>query len=275
MHLKTKFARYLFNHRAGPKRLISALFPRPVLLKLDGYRMYVRLDDWAVGARIAVNRVHEKHVTGEISRYFKPGMVLVDVGANIGYYTLLAASLLDGTGQIHAFEPGAGNYNLLQMSVAKNGFKNIRLYPNAVADKIGVVGLNMDDSNGMITQAASAACAYQVQAVTLDHTLRDASRIDLLKIDVEGAEGLVLKGAEQLIARHHPVIFTEFFPPAIEFTSGMTGQQFLDRIRSHGYELYVIDKRNGASPQPSSNQEIMDRYEAGKPDHLDLKAVAK
>ena len=158
--MKTKIIRYLFKHRALPKSLLSKIFPNPVLLKLSSFKMYVRLDDWAIGARIAVNRVYEKHVTQEMLRWLKPGVVLVDIGANIGYYTLLAATHLGDTGKIIAFEPSEESCDLLKMSIEKNGFKNVAIYAKAVADINGVVGFRMDDSNGIINKEAPSTSTF-------------------------------------------------------------------------------------------------------------------
>jgi FkbM family methyltransferase len=271
--MKTKIIRFLYKYRAWPQAFISKIFPKPVLLKLSGFKMYVRLDDWAVGARIAVNRVYEKHVTQEMLRWLKPGVVLVDIGANIGYYSLLAATHLGETGKIIAFEPSKESCNLLKMSVKRNGFKNVAIYAKAIADIDGMVGFHMDDSNGIINKELSGASAYQVEAVKLEHILRAESHIDLIKMDVEGAEGLVLRGAENLMRTHHPIVFTEFNPPSIASTSNMTADDFLNRFRSMGYELHVIDKDKGASQRPQSNQEILNCYEAVKPSHIDLLAI--
>lgn len=272
--MKTKLVRYVYNHRALPKRLLSILFPKPVLLQLNGFKIYVRLDDWAVGARIAINRVYERQVTQEIRNFLKPGIVFADIGSNIGYYTLLAAASFGDSGRIIAFDPSKANCDLLKMSVAANGFKNVEIHTQAVADIEGVVGFDMDDSNGMINKSP-AQSAYQVEAVRLDHVLRNEKRIDLIKMDVEGAEGLVLIGADKLVQTHHPVIFTEFRPPALEFTSDMSGIDFLDRLRALDYELSVIHKKSGAGRVPQTNAEIMECYRAASPSHIDLVAIPR
>jgi hypothetical protein len=97
--MRTKLVQFVFRHRRVPKKIIAALFPVPILLTLDGFKLYVCLDDWAVGARIAVKRTYEPHVTAAITPYMRPGTVFVDVGANIGYYTMMAAARLGGGGK--------------------------------------------------------------------------------------------------------------------------------------------------------------------------------
>src|SRR5689334_16156257 len=109
--MKTQLVRYIYARRMLLKRLLPTR--RPVLLRLGGFKLYVRLDDWAVGARIAVRRRYEPYVTAALEPLLKPGAVLVDIGANIGYYTMLAAARVSPTGKVIAFEPSAENCELI------------------------------------------------------------------------------------------------------------------------------------------------------------------
>ncbi|MEZ4595202.1 MAG: FkbM family methyltransferase [Chloroflexota bacterium] len=272
--MQTKLVQTIFRYRRLPKRIIRTLFPQPIRLRLDGFDIFVRLDDWAVGARIAVKRSYETHVTEAIRPYLQPGIVFVDVGANIGYYTLLAASRLGPTGKIFAFEPGSANCALLQKSVAHNGFGIVQLFPNAVADTTRTVGLRMDDSNGVIEATNPSEAMEMVTAVPLDEALADQPRIDVIKMDIEGAEGLALRGAIQLLRQHRPVLFTEFRPPSIASRSQMAGDTFLNQLREIGYELRVIHRQGGPHPTPQSNAEIMACFAQVSPTHLDLLAVS-
>ena len=162
----SRFIRSIYLHRHPLKRFI--FIRRPILLELSGFKLYVRLDDWAIGARIAIRRNYEPHVTASMIPFLQRGTVVVDIGANIGYYTLLAASRIGDKGKVIAFAPSSGNCMLLQKSVQANGFDNVVLHPYAVADLDGWVGLSMDDSNGTINRDDPLACMYQVQAVTLN-----------------------------------------------------------------------------------------------------------
>jgi FkbM family methyltransferase len=256
--------------------LISFLVRKPVLLNLRYFKIYVRLDDWAVGARIAIKRVYEKHVTEVMRTYLEPGWVVLDIGANIGYYTLLAASRVGPTGKIISFEPSADNCTLLQMSVQENGFGNVVLHTKAVADINGVVGYEggrFDDSNGGINRDNPTACSTQVHAVALDTFLGSEPRIDLIKMDIEGAEGFALKGMAKLLEHHHPVLFTEFSPNALQGVSGISPEDYLKELRRLGYELYVLHRGKGQDRLPQSDQEITRCYAECKSDHLDLVAI--
>ena len=269
--MKTRLVRFAYRHRSQLKRLI--FIQRPVCLKLPDFRMYVRLDDWAVGARIAVKRSYEPHVTRTLRQLLKPGTSFVDIGANIGYYTLLAAAHVGSSGKVIAFEPSSDNCGILRMSLQANHFTNVNLYPFAVADVEGIVGFGMDDSNGRISLDDPASAAYQVRAVTLDTFLKDQPQIDVIKIDIEGAEGRALYGMRNIIRRHHPVILTEFSPRGLSIASNISPEEYLNQLRDLGYQIAVIPHMGSMSAIPQSNEQIMECFASfSGADHLDLLA---
>lgn len=262
--------RYLFQHRAGPQRWLRRLVPQPVLISLAHFRMYVELDDWAVGARIAVKRSYEPYITRLMRPLLQPGMVMVDVGANIGYYSLLAAERVGPSGKVLAFEPGARSVMLLEQSARANKFSCIQTHQMAVADQNGELFFTMDDSNGGIHRGEVDASAERVRAVALDDYLSAEPRVDLVKVDVEGAEGLAVRGMAQLLRRHRPVLFCEFTPAALPVRSGITAEAYLDLLREIGYQLRPIPHTAEPPAQPQSNAQIMQAFADNRNDHIDL-----
>jgi FkbM family methyltransferase len=267
-----RLVRFAFRHRRPAQRVLRWLVPRPVLVGLDGFRLYVRLDDWAIGARIAVKRAHEAHVTRVMTGWLKPGQTVIDVGANIGYYTLLAASRVGPSGRVLAFEPSAANCALLKASLRANGFTNVSVYNQAAADANGRLAFDMDDSNGGVSRALSPGRTL-VEAVALDQCLAAEPRVDLIKLDVEGAEGLVLRGMRQLVRRHRPVLFTEFSPAGLAAISGLSGEAYLGELRGLGYELFALPVVGGPSAAPQTDAQILESLAAAGSDHLDLLAI--
>lgn len=271
MSLRSALVRFAFDHR----RTLKALLPvrRPVLVRLDGFSMFVRLDDWAVGARIAVRRRYEPHVIAVFRRRLRPGAVVVDVGANAGYYSLYAASRIGTTGRVIAFEPGSSSCQLLRQSCAHNGFTHVEVHECAASDVEGMVGYGMDDSNGRISHDRTSEASMQVRAVTLDRALSGVPRVDIVKIDVEGAEARVLRGMRGILERDHPEIFVEFSPAGLRLASGIEPAAFLDELRGLGYALRVIPGE-GPLPEPHSNEEILAAVSGeGTEHHLDLFAT--
>lgn len=265
-----RLIRFLFDHRAGFQHVLRVVAPNPILIPLDDFKIYVELDDWAIGARIAFKRSYEKHVSQTMRSLLKPGMVMVDVGANIGYYSLLAASHVGPTGKVIAFEPGARSVQLLQQSAQVNGFSHIEVHPVAVSDKPGEVRFSLDDSNGGINRGEIGVSAEVVPAIKLDDFLQTEAHIDLVKIDIEGAEGLAIQGMAHLLQNHRPILFTEFTPAALPVYSGISSEDYLNLLRRLGYELRVIPYHSPLPIAPHTNADIMRIFQETQNDHVDL-----
>lgn len=266
MPLKTTIVRFLFKHRGVLKRLLP--FRKPLAITLDGFKLYVRLDDWAVGARIAVKRTYEPLVTRTIQQFLHEGTVFVDVGANIGYYTMMAAARVGSTGKVIAFEPNPANCQLIQQSTALNAFRTIDLHPYAVSDRRGTAGFNDDDSNGRVTREQDETPKYKVETVDLDTFLATEPRIDVLKMDIEGFEGRALQGMKVLLRQHMPIIISEFNAGSMERISGVKPEAYLDQLRELGYTIAVITDR---LPQTMENGAIFAYLQQRHGmDHIDL-----
>jgi FkbM family methyltransferase len=255
---------------------------RPWPIKLDGFTIYVRLDDTAVGAYIANAKTYEPHVTETLLPLLRPGIVFLDIGANVGYYALLAASRIGSAGKVLAFEPNPDNCEMLTCSIRENGFRNIALCPYAVADKEQELRIYPDKTNStslvvgdQYRAADSSPPAHITKAVALDNFLKSCERIDIVKIDIDGGEPLALRGMQKLIQNHRPILFVEFCPELIRTVSQVSPESFLDQLSEFGYDLCVL----GSSGEGSSNAlckfEILERFVRCKSTHLDLVAYPR
>jgi FkbM family methyltransferase len=152
-----------------------------------------------ISPAIGVDGLYEPEETELLRKIVRKGAVVVDVGANIGWYTLLSAHLAGKTGKIVAFEPEPSSFSLLKQSVKRNGFDNVFLFNNCVSNIEGERKLWLSKGNlGRHSIVSSAGTeAIDVEAVTLDICLSklEIQIVDLLKIDVEGVEPEVLEGA--------------------------------------------------------------------------------
>lgn len=155
------------------------------------------------------NIPYEPDVTGFLVRALRPGDTFVDVGANLGWFTCLAASAVGPTGSVIAFEPGPQNVRELSGNVRHNGFSNVQIVDKAVSDVSGPVDffINSGNSGGNALWDPQhypgngpAASVERIGAVTLDDYLGAVpDRIRVLKVDTEGAEEKVLRGARSLL----------------------------------------------------------------------------
>jgi FkbM family methyltransferase len=137
----------------------------------------------------------------------KEGMVVYDVGAHWGYYTLVASRVVGDTGRVIAFEPNHENIQILRRNIQYNNIKNIECLEIAVGDLCGKVSFDPGADTGL--GKISTAGKIQVECRTLDSLMDSLSKPQLIKIDVEGAEAAVIRGASRLIAEIRPVLFIE------------------------------------------------------------------
>ncbi|MCA9874948.1 MAG: FkbM family methyltransferase [Anaerolineales bacterium] len=253
---------------------------RPQLVELDDFSIYVRLNDHFVGATIAREKAYEPYVTEEFRRILRPGMTFVDVGANIGYFTLLAARLVGENGHVYAFEPTPANCQSLYQSLAENGFGNVTLFQNAVAEKAQTLifsGGGADSNGRIINESEPLAQEFvlpRVEAVTLDETLANVAQIDLIKMDIEGAEPRAWAGMQQIIAQHRPILAMEFAPDLIRTTSGADPAAFMDAIQQT-YDVYILERTGQKSAAPQNTAAIMAAQAASGIGHVDVVAYAR
>lgn len=177
--------------------------------------------------------VYEPFVTETFKRIVKKNAVVLDVGANIGYYTLIAAKLVAENGRVFAFEPEPGNFSLLEKNVKLNGYKNIVLERKAVSNRTGKANLFLRDKAGQHSICQPSMSHVEVETVSLDDYFRDFEReINLVKIDVEGAEPLVLQGMSELLTKYRRLkIIMELNPNALK-QAGFALDQLLNRCLS-------------------------------------------
>ena len=169
---------------------------------------------------------HERYEAALVARLLDPGEVFWDVGANVGYFSLVAAAAVGATGEVVAFEPGAAALERLTENVSLNPYKNIRIFNLAVADADGEATLYRadgiaDSSASLFSAAAGAAGGETCRTVALDGLLQQEGLRppDFLKLDVEGAELAALQGAAGLLTAPAPYCWWKWkrrtwWPPA-------------------------------------------------------------
>ena len=218
--------------------------------EVDGFIIGVPAAEWRVAAHLAFRGALEPGVTKLFQTLVKPGMVVVDVGANIGIYTLHAARLLAGRGKVHSFEPTPETVLILRDNIQVNGFLEsglVDIHPIALSDSGGEARLTVfpDNSGHNTLFWSDAAAGISVKTAPLDEVLGPTARVDLVKIDTEGAEPLVLRGMRQIIAANPQIqIILEFAPSHLE-RAGVKPEDLLTDIRALGLRIYRIDDMTG------------------------------
>ena len=149
---------------------------------------------------------YEREQTRLFERLVRPGDTVLDVGAHVGYYTLLASVLVGDSGRVHAFEPNPRNAEFLRRHLLANRRRNVRVEQLAVSDRAGAARFDFGTGSG--TGHLADGGALEVHTVRLDDYCAERGLApSAIKIDVEGAETFVLDGARETLRRHRPVIF--------------------------------------------------------------------
>ncbi len=182
----------------------------------------------------------------------RDGMTVVDVGANIGYYALMARHYVGAGGRIFCFEPEPTNAAELRRNVSENSLSNVTVVEAAVGNEPGSARL-WSGLNGSVVDGGGD---IEVPVVTLDSAV--AVPAHLVKVDVEGFEASVLKGAERLIRSHRPILFVEMHPRLVPTPT--TIEEIITFVRQ-----YYQDVRYYHLPIPTSVDKVRQRYFGGDP----------
>jgi FkbM family methyltransferase len=194
---------------------------------LGGYQVLVPTRDPDFGSNIFHFRQYEEPVRQVLRDHLREGHVCIDVGANIGVMTFLAASLVGPAGLVVAVEPNPGNVQLLYRSIVLNQLTNVQVVPLAASDRRAVFSLTGRSNTHLIGARGAAGGGSFVQSVPLDELFAGLPRLDFVKLDIEGHEPPALEGMWQLIARHRPLVLTEFNPRCL----GVQQQDALSYLR--------------------------------------------
>lgn len=246
---------------------------RVSLAKLRGFSMYVQEEDAAVGQHVKLDK-YEPNVTAVFRERVRPGMHVLDIGANIGYFTMLSASLVGPTGSVTAIEPNPESAKLLEASRRANSFENVSVLQVAAGRELGLLVLHGNYSNAMTSavpdNASAVINATTVPCFKVDDLIPREGKIDFVKIDVEGAEYNALLGASELLRRCHPTIVSEFSPQTMPGISGVDGRQYLRFLLDYGYTMAVIDSAGALDGCGTDVEKVMDAYAASGVDHIDI-----
>lgn len=156
---------------------------------------------------------YEPTVAKAMTRFLRPGSTFWDVGAHVGYTSLIGCRLVGPMGHVHAFEPMQANLKRLTEVTRLNSVPNLNIHPVAVSDTHATRLLHRNESSSMWSLVSPGPAGQWVTCVTLDAMLASLGPPDLVKIDVEGAELLVLAGAERLLGLH-PILIVELLMDA-------------------------------------------------------------
>lgn len=233
----------LQNHGAYLRRID---YWRTGSVRIDDLVFHLNRDDEVISEIMVESGSWEGTETAVMRGLLRVGDTFVDVGANIGYYTVIGSKAVGGTGRVIAFEPDPVSFALLRRNVEANDCRNVTLVEKALSNEPGILELFIDDSNKgahRIFDRGDERESVAVEALRLDDFLDDhTGGIDLIKVDTEGAEGLILQGMRETLRRHSEVnVLLEFAPMLLE-DSGISARDVLDQIDALEFNIMEIDE---------------------------------
>jgi FkbM family methyltransferase len=243
-----------FPLRDGKVRLYEAwqraLLPPEnfqVIALAPGFRLRCDLRDPEQRKMYFFQEYHERYEARLVRSVLPPGASFWDVGANIGYFTLLAATVVGPQGRVVAWEPGPEAFQQLQENIALNGMPQVWALPLAVAAQEGTARLYLHgaeaDTGATLFPGGARSQSHEVQTTTLDAFFRQhgGPPPQLLKVDVEGAELAVLQGAARLLAEHSPLLLVEMEEKTLRL-AGLSRQDIMDFLATLGYRGASLQK---------------------------------
>jgi len=214
---------------------------------LGRYKMFVDSDDVGLSAHLLMDGYWEMWATEAMARFIKPGMVVADVGANLGYFTVLMGELVGESGWVHAFEPNPAMAELLRRSVNMNvGQRRTTVHAAGLSDQNGEAILCVpprEPKNATFAARHEGGLEISVPLRRMD-SFAELATVDFIKIDVEGAEEAMWRGMDGLLKQGRPLtILLEFASVRYADPAG-----FIDLMLSDGFSVFLLTHDHQLTP---------------------------
>jgi FkbM family methyltransferase len=216
---------------------------------IGGLRFYVPAGDTVIAPKMIGNRTWEPRVSSILERLVRKDRDFLDIGANIGYFSVLVASILgQGGGAVHAFEPNPEILELLRRNISINwSIAPIHVHPLAIGERVEQLELRIPGklaSNGSLIGKKSGDCViHTVKVVPLTSLNFETGRVGLIKVDVEGAEPLVMAGALEFLRRNPDTDIIMEWDTAAQNQLPGGSARLLSIIKELNYKVWTLDKQ--------------------------------
>ena len=231
--------------------------------KLSNFILETDPRDRTIAKKISLYGDYEEYVRQILLSYAKPNTTIVDIGANIGLHTIPLSKKIGPQGKILSFEPDPDNYRILKKNIELNGLQNVTTYNIGLSDKPGKANLFQSDENrgGLsiceknVSQLEGEPRAVHIELSTGDIELANCTpEISLIKIDVEGAEPLVIQGMSEVLNQNKKAVIVFEFSPKYIINMGLDPNNFLSSFINKDYRLLIIDEKNRTTTESSVSE---------------------
>lgn len=230
-------------------------------VKGNGSLMLLNVKDRGISRELLITGFHEKNSTNFIKTQVSKGMNILEIGANIGYYSLMEASIIGKTGFIYAFEPDPVNMLNLQINMSINKYSNVEYYNKAVGNENKKSDFYMSNYGnlGSMIQRGDDMCEYnkiEVDMVRLDDFFKD-KKIDYFRMDVEGFEMEVIKSMNDILSSPNPPkgMFIEVHSELLHKVNS-SALDFVNNLQKYGYNIIKAFYRGGSDFTVDTNNDF-------------------
>lgn len=271
--------RNAYRKFAGPEASLSSIplavmrriYGDDYVVRIDGKPFTVNLRDTVVSFQILVSKKYETFETSLFRKLIVPGAHVVDVGANIGFFTVLFGEVAGNGGRILAIEPEPNNARLLRKNVSdRDLLRTVEIAQTAVGDSTGTASLhkassgNQGDHRLYASQGPGAAAeTIEVPIARIDDLVAGWPHVDFIKMDIQGFEPYALTGMSQTLASNtNVVLFSEFWPFGIR-GAGCEPRAYLQGLRDRGFAVWELREESGTLTKldPAEDERTIDRIE--------------
>lgn len=238
---------------------IGSIFYNNNCFEVQGHKMFLDPRD---SLHLSVDGIYEPIETEFFCRQVKKNSVVIDIGANIGYYTLIAARSVGENGKVFSFEPNPVNFSILRKNIALNGYKNVEAVPMAVSNFTGKTKLYLSEDNSgdhRIYDSHDGRQYLEIKTIALDDYFEDSSlSINLVKIDAQGCEYAIFQGAANLFKKNDVKVIVEFWPVGLKMF-GTEPEEFLNLLSEYGFHIFKLEMTK-RKIEPIKNSELLKEY---------------
>lgn len=225
-------------------RQLARIYLRYFPIKIRGFWLYLNFKDTGLVAPL-INGSYESYTREVLKEIVSEGFVVCDVGAHVGYHTMLFSKLVGNSGKIYSFEAAPENFRLLKRNIRVNKLKNIDPIQMAISDKKGMARLffsEADTTDHRLVKPHDEKRQYvTVRQDSLDNILKK-EKIDLIKIDIQGLEEKCLQGMKNLIKANNNIsIIIEFWPEGLE-QAGTKPESLFMKLIDYKLKTYLLDE---------------------------------
>ena len=254
----SRLSTFLFQ-RVTPKGMVE--------IKARGHK--IQVDTRRMGTVLLKSKdSYESSVTQLLESIVARGMVVADIGASVGYHTLMMARLVGEEGRVFSFEPEPYSFELLVKNIKLNGYNNVCAVNKAVSDRNGKTWLFVPEDSTLksrlLPDRGLANGRYiEIDMQTLDDFFRDYPAPDVVKMDAEGAEPMVLSGMANIIQRKRQLkIITEFNPRRLRLL-GNSPEEYLSMLSGYGFQMQKLNDATNRLERVVETSALMDYADQG------------